>query len=122
MPPAIAAEIARLAGHSVALAPDHSAYVIVDVAGEGRPLVGVVERRGVELWLAPTDADLGRLDMRLTGPLAVPRIAGPGYKVWVLGRMDRGGALRVKRLGVLARPRLSSIEDARTSTRCPRCR
>ena len=36
-------------------------------------------------------------------PLAVPRIAGPGYKVWVLGRLERG-ALVVRRLGVLAPP------------------
>ncbi len=76
-------------------------YRIVDVAGEGAPLVGVVERRGAALWLRPTRGPA----RRLTGPLAVPRIAGPGYKVWVVGRAGADGSLVARRLGVLAPPR-----------------
>ena len=51
------------------------------------------------LFLRRTDGSA----VELAGPLAVPRIAGPGYKVWVLGRLARG-ALVVRRLGVLAPP------------------
>jgi hypothetical protein len=100
--PAVAQEIARLVGQSVEVRP--GGYVIADVAGEGRPLVGIVERRGAELWLIPADADAGAPPVRLTGPLASPRIAGPRYKVWVLGSLDPDGSLRARRLGVLARP------------------
>jgi hypothetical protein len=95
----VAAELARLAGHRVAVAADGASYRILDVAGEGAPEVGVVERRGRALLLRRAD----RSAIELTGPLAVPRIAGPGYKVWVLGRLERG-ALVVRRLGVLAPP------------------
>lgn len=91
-------ELARLAGHRVALAADGS-YRILDVAGEGAPEVGLVERRGRALWLRRADGSA----IALAGPLAVPRVAGPGYKVWVLGRVERG-ALVVRRLGVLAPP------------------
>ena len=98
-PEGAAAELARLAGHRVAIAPDGS-YRILDVAGEGAPRVGVVERRGQALWLRTAEGAL-----RLAGPLAVPRIAGPGYKVWVLGEVDQSGALVARRLGVLAPPR-----------------
>jgi len=80
-------------------------YVITDVAGEGRPLVGIVERRGRALWLVPTDADAGTNAVRLSGALAHPRIAGPGYKVWVVGPLEQDGSLRARRLGVLARPK-----------------
>jgi len=97
--PEIAAEVARLVGQDVAVAPDGESYAIRDVAGEGAPLVGVVERRGDALWL------IGPTRVRLTGPLAHPRIAGPGYKVWVLGVVEASGAYRVRRLGVLAAPR-----------------
>lgn len=93
-----AGELARLAGHRVVVRGDR--YHIVDVAGDGPPRVGVVERRGDALWLVERDGAL-----RLTGPLAVPRIAGPGYTVWVVGALDRRGALRVRRLGVLRPPR-----------------
>jgi len=96
----VAAELARLDGHRVSVLPGGD-YRIVDVAGEGAPLVGVVERRGAELWLRPA---LGPA-RRLAGPLAVPRIAGPGYKVWVVGRAGPDGSLRARRLGVLAPPR-----------------
>ena len=89
---AIAAEIARLVGQDVAVTGD--GYVIRDIAGEGPPRLGVVERRGAELWLD---------GLRLDGPLAHPRIAGPGYKVWVLGE-EKDGVLRARRLGVLAAP------------------
>ncbi|RMH44672.1 MAG: hypothetical protein D6689_01905 [Deltaproteobacteria bacterium] len=89
-----AAERARLVGHAVVDAPG-GGYVIADVAGEGRPIVGVVERRDGALWVA---------GHALTGPLARPRIAGPGYKVWVLGAVE-GRRLRARRIGVLAPPR-----------------
>jgi hypothetical protein len=92
IPAEVAAEIARLAGQEIAETPD--GYVIEDVAGEGKPLVGVVERRGQELWL------VGDVTVKLVGPLAHPRIAGPGYKVWVLGEKD-GDGYRARRLGVL---------------------
>jgi hypothetical protein len=95
----VAAELARLAGHRVAVAADGASYRILDVAGEGAPEVGVVERRGRALLLRRPDGSA----VELAGPLAVPRIAGPGYKVWVLGRLQRG-ALVVRRLGVLAPP------------------
>ncbi|HTE54409.1 MAG TPA: hypothetical protein VK698_26330 [Kofleriaceae bacterium] len=92
-------ELARLAGQRVEVAADGS-YRIVDVAGEGAPAVGVIERRGAELWLR---SPVGPA-RRLRGPLAHPRIAGPGYKVWVTGAVARDGSLVVRRLGVLARP------------------
>lgn len=104
----LAAELARLAGHRVAVAPDGKSYRILDVAGEGLPDVGVVERRGRALLLRRTDGSA----VELAGPLAVPRIAGPGYKIWVLGRTE-GGRLAVRRLGVLARP--GEINGARMS-------
>jgi hypothetical protein len=96
LPPAQAAEALRLEGHTVET--DAGGYRIVDVAGEGPPRVGVVERRGRELWLVTAGEAL-----RLAGPLAAPRIAGPGYKVWVLGERD-GDTLHARRLGVLAPP------------------
>jgi hypothetical protein len=95
---AVADELARLEGHTVSVAAD--GYVLEDVAGEGRPLVGVVERRGAALVLVT-----GEGAWRLVGPLAIPRIAGPGYKVWALGDLE-GDTLRARRLGVLAAPRL----------------
>ena len=97
MTPAAVAEVARLVGQDVAEAPD-GGYVIRDVAGEGPPRVGVIERRGEELWLC------GERLVRLSGPLAHPRIAGPGYKVWVLGDVLSDGSLRARRMGVLATP------------------
>jgi len=96
----VASELSRLAGHRVEVAPDRASYRILDVAGEGAPEVGVVERRGAALVLRRADGSA----LPLAGPLAVPRIAGPGYKVWVLGRVERG-ALVARRLGVLAPPR-----------------
>jgi hypothetical protein len=102
-PPPVVEEIRRLVGHAVEARAD-GGYVITDVAGEGRPLVGIVERRGAELWIVPTDADEGIASLRLSGPLASPRIAGPRYKVWVLGTIEKDGSLRPRRLGVLARP------------------
>jgi hypothetical protein len=100
-----AAEVGRLAGHLVS---EHCGqYEIEDIAGEGRPIVGVVERRGVGLWVQ---------DLQLTGPLARPRIAGPGYKVWVLGDRD-GRTLRARRLGVLAPP--APVTAGQTPRECP---
>lgn len=101
-PAAIDAELARLEGHTVEVAADRSGYRIVDVAGDGAPLVGVIERRGAALVLRAGDRAL-----ELRGPLAVPRIAGPGYKVWVIGAEAGSGGSRVievKRIGILAHP------------------
>ena len=95
----VAAELERLAGHRVTVHGDR--YTIEDVAGEGPPRVGVVERRERELWLVEQDGSA----VRLAGVLAIPRIAGPGYKVWALGDIDpETGALVARRLGVLAPP------------------
>ncbi len=91
----------RLAGLTVRVAQDGAALWIDDVAGEGAPHVGVIVRRGRELVLVTDEGE-----WRLTGPLARPRIAGPGYTVWLIGVImpaDRG-ALRIRRLGVLRRP------------------
>jgi hypothetical protein len=98
--PAIADEVSRLDGQRVTVADDGASYTIDDIAGEGTPVVGRVERRG-ELLVIMTDS--GR-SHELVGPLAVPRIAGPGYKVWVIGDIDADGRLAARRLGVLAPP------------------
>ncbi len=101
MAPEVAAEIARLRGHRITIAG--AGYTIDDIAGDGRPLVGIVERRGEHLYLIALDGS----SYRLAGPLAKPRIAGPGYKIWALGAI--GGqpprqVLTPRRLGVLAPP------------------
>ena len=97
LPPSVAAELERLEGHEVQIEDD--GYTIVDVAGEGAPLVGCIEQseRGLEL------VSDGKRHL-LSGPLAVPRIAGPNYKVWILGQLDGAGELQAKRLGILAGP------------------
>ncbi len=92
-------ELSRLDGHAVAH-NDDGTYTISNVAGEGKPLVGVVQRKGQQLWLR---VDASGSTYRLTGPLARPRIAGPGYRVWVLGEVD-GDELRARRIGVLSPP------------------
>jgi hypothetical protein len=91
------AEIDRLVGHKVEVSSD--GYHILDIAGEGEPLVGCVRREGKDLYLESGDSR-----WRLTGPLAVPRIAGPNYKVWVVGNPTVAKTLPVKRLGILATP------------------
>jgi hypothetical protein len=114
----VAAELARLEGQSVRVVnhaphgtgvhvgedrPRGRAYVIEDVAGEGAPVVGVVERRDQALWLVAADG----ARYRLAGALARPRIAGPGYKIWALGAVTSSGGERVlvaRRIGVLASP------------------
>ncbi len=98
--PGIADQVSRLGGHHVTIAADQASFTIEDVAGEGAPRVGVIERRGKQLWLKAE----GGQALRLTGPLATARIAGPGYRVWVLGELESDDALRARRLGVLARP------------------
>lgn len=90
------AMLGRLVGHRVGWRD--GALVIDDVAGAGRPWVGVVERRGAALVLVGPD-----FAWPLRGPLARPRLAGPGYLVWVTGALV-DGALVAKRLGVLAPP------------------
>ena len=95
------AELSRLDGQRVHRAAAPAGYVIDDIAGEGPPRVGVVSRRGRTLWLVEASGEA----VELSGPLATPRIAGPGYKVWVLGGVDPAGRLRARRLGVLRPPR-----------------
>jgi hypothetical protein len=102
-PGALADELGRLQGQRVRLLAGGAGYVIEDVAGEGAPVVGVVERRGEALWLVAADG----VAYRLAGALAKPRIAGPGYKIWALGAVTSQGGERVlvaRRLGVLAPP------------------
>jgi hypothetical protein len=89
----------RLRGQRTTVAADRRSIAIDDIAGEGRPWVGVVERRGAELWLRTASGAA-----RLTGALARPRIAGPGYTVWVVGTRA-AEVIVVRRLGVLRRPR-----------------
>ena len=96
-PVAADAMLGRLGGHRAAWRD--GALVIADVAGEGAPWIGVVERRGAALWLVGDG-----FAWRLRGPLARPRLAGPGYLVWATGA-TAGDALTVRRLGVLAPPR-----------------
>jgi hypothetical protein len=93
--PAIAA---RLAGQRFTITGDR--LTIDDIAHEGAPLIGVVEVRGDHAWLVRDDA----APVRLAGPLARPRIAGPGYTVWVIGAIA-GDTVTVRRLGVLRRRR-----------------
>jgi hypothetical protein len=105
------AELGRLEGQRVRIVDQGTTpgrghvprYVIEDVAGEGAPVVGVVERRGQALWLVAEDG----ASYRLAGALARPRIAGPGYKIWALGAVTAGSAERIlvaRRIGVLAPP------------------
>ncbi len=105
---------ARLAGHQAHLGD--GVLLIDDIAGLGRPWVGVVQVRCDQLWLITA---LGAL--RLTGPLARPRLAGPGYLLWALGRR-RATELAVTRLGVLARPDelLAASRPALPSLPCPK--
>jgi hypothetical protein len=98
--PSVQAEVSRLDGHAIETTADGAGYRITDVAGEGAPRVGVIERRGARLWLIEADGAA----TRLSGPLAVPRIAGPGYKVWILGDVEVNYDVRVRRLGILAPP------------------
>lgn len=95
-PAAARAMLDRLRGHHAGW--HDGALDIVDVAGAGRPWVGVVERRGDDLWLVGAT-----FAWRLRGPLARPRLAGPGYVVWAIGA-PAARDLRVTRLGVLAPP------------------
>lgn len=76
--------------------------IVTDIAGQGAPWIGVVAARSGALWL-----DTAVRSLRLTGPLARPRLAGPGYLLWVVGaRRDAPDAaeLEILRLGVLAPP------------------
>lgn len=95
-PQAARAMLDRLRGHHAGW--HDGALDIIDVAGAGRPWVGVVERRGADLWLVGAT-----FAWRLRGPLARPRLAGPGYVVWAIGPLGERD-LRVTRLGVLAPP------------------
>ncbi len=97
-PPALDAIASRLDGHRIHRG-DH-VLILEDLAGAGRPWVGVVSARCGQLWL-----DTAVTSLRLTGPLARPRLAGPGYLVWAIGhRAASGDSLSLSRLGILARP------------------
>jgi len=87
----------RLRGQRIAVQP--GAIRIDDAGGDGRPWIGMVARRARELWLVGDGFAL-----RLTGPLARARLAGPGYAIWVTGAIT-GDAIAAHRLGVLRRPR-----------------
>ncbi len=93
-------EIDRLIGHSVRVTDD--GYEVADIAGEGSPYIGCVRRVGKALFL-----ESGDNRWRLTGPLAIPRIAGPNYKVWVIGTATAAMTLPATRLGILATPNQS---------------
>jgi hypothetical protein len=90
-----AALMSRLRGHEVRMDPGR--LWIVSIANEGSPWVGTVERRGRALWLVTEES----VAIELIGPLARPRLAGPGYTIWALGTFDGSTRLRVSRLGVL---------------------
>lgn len=108
-PSALAAMAGRLQGQRVRRGD--GVLVLDDVAGQGRPWIGIVAVRCGHLWL-----DTAVVALRLTGPLARMRIAGPGYLVWAVGRRrpqgDRAASadpphtndFELTRLGVLARP------------------
>jgi hypothetical protein len=113
-PQQLAAMAARLAGHRVQLG-DH-VLLLHDVAGQGRPWVGVVVARCGQLWLHTAVTTL-----RLTGPLARMRLAGPGYLMWAVGvrrpapgaaASAHGDELALSRLGVLAPPEASAASAA----------
>ncbi|MEM9490060.1 MAG: hypothetical protein AAGC55_13010 [Myxococcota bacterium] len=109
---ALDTELSRLRGQQVTITG--AGYTIDDIAGEGRPLVGVVERRGDHLILVAGAAG----EYRLAGPLARPRIAGPGYKVWALGTLSGRPpqpVLTVRRIGVLAPPSARSARQRAAS-------
>jgi hypothetical protein len=107
-PEEVDAIAARLDGQEIEIAADRRAIRIVDIAKEGAPRVGVIERDGRALVLVTAE---GR--WRLAGPLARPRIAGPGYTVWVIGTLDAGNVatLTARRLGILRRPVLAPASN-----------
>jgi hypothetical protein len=98
-------EVERLEGQSVEVTA--LGYQILDIAGEGAPHVGCVRRVGNSLYLETTSDR-----WRLTGPLAIPRIAGPNYKVWVIGEPTPAKTLPARRLGILATPDRSTCGAA----------
>lgn len=89
----------RLSGHRFTVGADRKSLRILDIAGQGPAMIGVIERQGEHLVLID---ERGKRH-RLAGPLAIPRIAGPGYAVWLIGER-RGTDLVVQRIGVLAAP------------------
>ncbi len=95
--PELQAEVGRLEGHTVKI--EKGTYEILDIAGEGAPRVGCIHKVRNELVLVGDG-----FQITLRGPLAVPRIAGPRYKVWVLGDATGNGVLMARRLGILAGP------------------
>lgn len=103
-PTELESELDRVRGAAIvqAVGGDELCYAITEIGGEGPALIGRVERRGAELWLVEARGPA----WRLTGNLATPRIAGPGYKVWIVGDLDGAErTLAARRIGVLSKPR-----------------
>lgn len=97
-PDRLTAIAARLTGHRFRLG-DH-VLLLEDIASLGRPWVGIVRSRCGALFL-----DTAVASFRLAGPLARPRLAGPGYLLWLVGTRDPlTSTLTIHRLGILARP------------------
>ncbi|MEZ4358532.1 MAG: hypothetical protein R3B48_00010 [Kofleriaceae bacterium] len=111
-PSELSAMAERLTGHRVRLG-DH-VLLLQDIAGMGAPWVGRIALRCGQLWLHTAVRTF-----RLSGPLARPRLAGPGYLMWVVGHRRRDARrapeeLEVLRLGVLSPPadRAAALEEA----------
>lgn len=76
-------------------------YAIDDIAGAGAPFVGRIVQRSNRAGLDLVTTDGRRF--QLQGPLARAHLAGPGYKVWIVGDAA-GRLLRILRIGILATP------------------
>ena len=100
-------EVDRLIGHEVTIQGD--GYSIDRIANEAKPLVGCVHRKGSQLIFRS-----GSQEFLLRGPLAIPRIAGPDYKIWIVGTHHQDGSLTARRLGILAPPARSGCTNAIT--------
>ena len=116
-PSEIRQELSRLEGHQVVVSADRSSYRIINVAAEGPAMIGIIEARGNQRWFIRIDehaqhAQHAQQQWQLRGRLAIPRIAGPGYKVWVVGEI-RAGELWARRLGILRSPHRRNAKIAK---------
>ncbi len=109
LPANLQAEVERLVGQSLELGAD--SYTILDIAGEGAPRIGCIEKEAESLYLVDGDQRV-----RLSGPLAIPRIAGPNYKVWIIGDAKANAELFVRRIGILAGPSSAGCTSASART------